>query len=107
MQNINLSKGGDLRNRILHAQREHAKVSAWIAKIERWQRKVNKGMWVGEQPKACGSWNLRCTQEMQRENYNTCLDMCTEDDFDRKLKAPDYTKRGHLIFEEDIQVTQS
>ena len=58
MQNINMSKGPELRNKILAEQREHAKVSAWIAKIERWQRTVNRGEWLGEQPHNCGSWQL-------------------------------------------------
>ena len=66
MQHLNLREGEDLRNRVLAEQREHAKVSDWIAKMERWQRKVNKGTWVGEQPRNCGSWELKCTQEMQR-----------------------------------------
>ena len=48
MQNINLNKGPELRNQILKAQREHAKVSAWISKMERWQRNVNKGHWLGD-----------------------------------------------------------
>ena len=36
-------------------------------------------MWLGEQPERCGSWDLRATQEMQRENWNTVFDMCNED----------------------------
>ena len=66
IQPLNLAKGGELRNRILQEQREHAKLSAWIAKLECWQRTANKGMWIGEQPDGCGSWKLGCTQEMQR-----------------------------------------
>ena len=62
LQNLNLAKGGELRDRVLHDQREHAKVSAWISQIEKWQRKVNKGMWIGELPHKCGSWKLQCLQ---------------------------------------------
>ena len=95
MQSINLSKGGELRDKVLHDQREHAKVSAWISQIERWQRKVNKGMWIGEQPHKCGSWNLQSLQEMQRESYNACMDMCTEDPKDPYNSLP-YRKRAKL-----------
>ena len=84
LQHINLSKSPELRNKILAEQREHAKVNAWIAKIEKWQRTVNKGMWLGEQPHKCGSWKLACMQEMQRVNHNTYFDMCSEG-----LKDPD------------------
>ena len=42
LQRTKVAKGGDLADRILKDQREHAKVSAWIAKIERWQRTQNK-----------------------------------------------------------------
>ena len=44
LQHINLSKSTELRNKSLAGQCEHAKVNAWIAKIEKWQRTVNKGM---------------------------------------------------------------
>ena len=37
LQDVNLAKGEELGNKILKEQREHAKVSAWIAKIGRWQ----------------------------------------------------------------------
>ena len=88
LQNINKAKSQELHDKIVADQREHAKVSAWIAKIERWQRKVNKGMWVGEQPDKCGSWNLKCTQEMQQENHNSRLDMCAEDLKDPNNRLP-------------------
>ena len=67
MQNINLAKGGLT-----------AEIIDWTAKEERWQRRVNKGHWLGEQPEKCGSWNLSATQEMQQENYNIVFDMCSE-----------------------------
>ena len=95
MQNINLSKGPELRDRILKMQHEHAKVSAWIARIEDWQRHVNKGQWLGEQPDKCGSWKLRCMQPMQEANYNTLFDMCTEDLADPLSNKP-YRKRTKL-----------
>ena len=60
-------------------RKSQAKLIDWTAKQERWQRDVNKGHWLGEQPEKCGSWNLRQTQEMQRENYNNVFDMCNED----------------------------
>ena len=79
MQNNNLAKGGLTEARILDMRKSHAKLVDWIAKQERWQREVNKGHWLGEQPEKCGSWNLRATQEMQRDNFNTVFDMCNED----------------------------
>jgi hypothetical protein len=66
-----------MRNKILDLRKAHKKVSAWIARQEQWQRLVNKGHWIGEQPARCGSWNLQCLQEMQEENYNTDFDMCS------------------------------
>ena len=90
-----MGKSEELKQRILQEQREHAKVSAWIARIERWQRTVNKGHWLGEQPDTCGSWILPCLQEMQRENLNTSFDMCTEGLQDPLNKLP-YRKRTKL-----------
>jgi hypothetical protein len=75
-QNINMAKGPDWMSKILELRKAHMKVSAWIARQERWQRLENKGHWIGEQPARCGSWNLKCLQEMQEENYNTYFDMC-------------------------------
>ena len=58
LQHINKSKSPELCNKIVREQREHAKLAAWIAKIEKWQTQENKGLWVGEQPHKCGSWDL-------------------------------------------------
>ena len=95
MQNINLTRSPELRDRILEAQRQHTKVSAWIAKVEKWQRTVNRGHWLGEQPAQCRSWKSDCLQEMQQENLNTYLDMCAEDLKDPQIGLP-YRKRTKL-----------
>ena len=79
IRNVNFAKGGLTEAKILDMRKSHAKLVAWIAKQERWQREVNKGHWLGEQPEKCGSWNLRATQEMRRGNYNTVFDMCNAD----------------------------
>jgi hypothetical protein len=76
-QNINMAKSPEMRNKIIDLRKAHKKVSAWIARQEQWQRLVNKGHWIGEQPARCGSWNLQCLQEMQEESYNTDFDMCS------------------------------
>ena len=72
-----MKKNPEIRSKILGVRKAHKKVSAWIARQEKWQRLVNKGHWVGEQPARCGSWNLQCLQEVQEENHNTYFDMCS------------------------------
>ena len=98
-QNFNLGKGGALRDRILKEQRKHKKVNIWIAEKEKWQREVNKGEWLGEQPATCGSWKFDCMQPMQRENYNTLFDMCSEELKDPMTKKA-YRKRTKSLHEQ-------
>ena len=78
MQNVNIGKGGLTAEKILEKRKSQSKLVEWIAKQERWQR-TRHAHWLGEQPERCGSWDLRATQEVQRENYNTVFDMCNEE----------------------------
>ena len=54
-QHVNMGKGELTAEKILEKRRTHGKLVDWIAKIERWQRTVNKRHWPGEQPEKCGS----------------------------------------------------
>ena len=113
-QNINMAKGPEWMTKILELRKAHMKVSAWIARQERWQRLENKGHWIGEQPARCGSWNLKCLQEMQEENYNTYFDMCsvgltcpkTEFLMRKRTKLNHTSSILHEFFEEFRQCSQ-
>ena len=83
---VNKGKGDETEQRILEKQQAHIPLIKWIADIEKWQ--TNRGkIFVGEQPSSCASWKLAATQDMQRRNYNTILDMCQfglKDPFDKR-----------------------
>ena len=92
---VNRGKGPDVAKRLDEKQALHRHLIAWIAKVEKWQRTRGK-IFIGEQPAYCGSWNLPETQEMQKQNFNTYLDMCQFDLKDPFNSLP-YRHRTKLV----------